>query len=137
MRTPYPLQWPADWERTPDVRRQRATFSVGLAVALDSVCHELHLMGAVNATITSDLPTRSDGLPYASGRANDPGIAVYFELDGVERVLACDQWTSPAANVRAIALTFGALRGMQRWGATGGATRALQGFTALPPGPTS
>ncbi|MGC2778794.1 MAG: hypothetical protein WA418_24510 [Bradyrhizobium sp.] len=100
--------------------------------ALFDLLAELRRLGAVDVVITSDLPTRQDGLPYATGRAEDPGIAVWFELAGAGRVIACDRWATPIANVRAIGRSIEALRGMERWGATDMVARALQGFAALP-----
>ena len=45
---------------------------------------------------------------------------------------ACDRYTSPEANMRAIELTIAALRGITRWGASDMLERAFTGFTALP-----
>lgn len=103
---------------------------------------ELSRLGAANVVITSDLPTRNDGLPYSNGRADDPGIAVWFVLaDGKgklhERVFPCDKWRTHAENMTAIARTVEAMRGMDRWGVGQVIERAFAGFTALPPGPSS
>lgn len=134
MRSPYPLQWPTNWKRTIAGHRKRATFQQGFAAARDGLVRQLEMLGAANGMITSDLPMRADGLPYANGRADDPGIAVWFVLDGKERVFACDKWTGHAANMRAIALSIQAIRGLDRWGASDLVTRVFAGFNALPPG---
>lgn len=134
MRAPYPLQWPSGWPRTLVGHRDVARFRVTLYEALEDLLRELDLLGAVNVTITSDLPTRSDGLPYSSGKCDDPAIAVWCVVDGQERVFACDRWASPAANVRAIGKTIESLRGIARWGAADMVTRAFAGFQALPAG---
>lgn len=134
MRAPFPLQWPTNWKRTIAGDRKRATFQQGLAAARDGLVRQLELLGAVNGMITSDLPVRADGLPYADGRASDPGIAVWFVLDGKERVFACDKWMAHAGNMRAIALSIQAIRGLDRWGASDLVTRVFAGFNALPPG---
>lgn len=134
MRAPYPLQWPDGWKRTQAGSRRRATFQQGLAAARDGLVRQLELLGAANGMITSDLPVRADGLPYADGRASDPGVAVWFVLDGKERVFACDKWIGHAANMRAIALSIQAIRGLDRWGASDLITRVFAGFNALPPG---
>lgn len=132
-RQPYPLQWPDGWDRTPAESRDKARFYVGMADALDDLCHELYLLVGVHFVITSDLPTSErSGMPYANGRAEDPGIAVWCIIDGHERVFACDRWTLPAANVRAIGKTVEAIRGIARWGAADMVTRAFAGFAALP-----
>lgn len=139
-REPFPLQWPEGWKRTPQHSRSKSKFGhkgsgqVSLSNALFFLREELDRLKARNAVITSDLPTRNDGLPYADGRATDPGIAVWFVLDGHERVFACDKWRSAAENMQSIALSIEAMRGLTRWGASDIVTRAFTGFSALPPG---
>lgn len=126
-RQPYPLQWPTGRRRTKGVDRRHSKFGAipngsfsreppSAYEAAKELLHELKLLGAVNAVITSQLPTRTDGLPYADGRCDDPGIAVWFVLGGHERVFACDHWFRPGENLRAIALSIGAMRGLERWG---------------------
>jgi hypothetical protein len=143
-RDPFPLQWPDGWPRTPSHRRERSKFAtygaggrevVGFTDARDGILRELRLHHTSQIVITSDLPLRRDGLPYADGRAADPGIAVYWVKQGVEQVIACDRWRSPAENMRAIELSIGALRGLDRWGSSSIVQRAFAGFAALPPGP--
>jgi len=135
MREPFPLQWPPGWQRTPPDERRGARFFHGFSAALSSLREELRLLGAANIVITSDLPVRRDGLPYAEGRrGTDPGIAVWFVHDGAERVIACDRHHAIADNLRAIALSINAIRGLARWGASDMVSRAFQGFNALPPG---
>lgn len=135
MRSPLPLQWPDNQPRTPVPSRERARFKVTLAEAVEDLLVELDRMGDVHSVvITSDLPTRQDGLPLSNGSCDDPGVAVYFVHNGVERVFACDRWDRPAANIRAIGLTLEALRSVERWAASGMVTRVFEGFAALPAG---
>ncbi len=140
MREPFPLQWPDGWSRTAPDERKRSRFvnqrkeRLGVTLALNEVLAELRRMGASNVVLTSNLPTRRDGLPYGDGRAGDPGIAVWFVLRDQERVFACDCWTTPADNMHAIALSIEALRGLERWGAADVVARAFAGFRALPAG---
>src|SRR5690348_12280774 len=119
-REPFPLQWPDGWKRWPPDDRRRSKFGfkssgqVSLSNALFFLRAELDRLGTANAVITSDLPTRNDGLPYADGRATDPGIAVWFMLPDErgnmqERVFACDKWRSPAENMQAIAMSIEAM----------------------------
>ena len=137
-RSPYPLQWPEGWKRT--VNRQgrgtspgQAKFEGQFARDRDSVIRQLKRRGS-NIVITSDLPTRNDGVPYADAFARDPGIAVYWVEKGHERVIACDRWKTHALNMRAIDLSLEALRGLDRWGASEMVERAFAGFAALPAG---
>jgi hypothetical protein len=134
MRQPFPLQWPAGWARIDPTKRERALFRVTLTEGVQDLLYDLRLMKASNVVITSDLPTNSRGLPYASGKADDPGIAVWCVVDGAERVFACDRWSTAAANLRAIGKTVEAIRKIGDWGAADMVTRAFSGFAALPPG---
>jgi hypothetical protein len=137
MRQPFPLQWPAGWARTEPDKRERALFRVTLTEGIHDLLDELRLMGAANVVITSNLPTGSKGLPYANGKADDTGVAVWCVIDGVERVFPCDRWTTAAANLRAIGKTVEAIRKIGDWGAADLVTRAFSGFAALPPGSTA
>jgi hypothetical protein len=144
-RRPYPLQWPPGSRRTSSKERVPSSFgrpepgrfgrSPPSAYETAKELHaELGRLGAANAVITSQLPTRHDGLPYADGRSEDPGIAVWFVLDGHERVFACDKWCTPGENLRAIAKSIEALRGLERWGMADVVSKAFAGFAALPSG---
>lgn len=135
----YPLAWPAGWERTPPHERRRSTFSVPPGRARDELVAEVKRLGGRSMVISTNAALRRDGLPYA-GQKNpeDPGVAVYWLTRGNEwRVVACDRWRSVDENIRAVGLTLGALRGLERWGASGVLDRAFQGFKALPGGDTA
>lgn len=93
------------------------------------------MRGGSQIVITSDLPLRNDGLPYANGACNDPGLAIYWVERGHEQVIACDRWVNISFNMRAIDLSINALRGLDRWGASEMVERAFAGFAALPSGP--
>jgi hypothetical protein len=148
-RSPYPLQWPADTPRTKPADRRRSKFydrrklpdgrlsapqPLSLYETAKELLAELGRLRASHVVITSMLPTRHDGLPYSDGRSEDPGVAVWCVYRGRERVFACDEWTTPAENIRAITLSIDALRGLARWGMADVAERAFAGFAALPPG---
>lgn len=139
-RSPFPLQWPDGFARTTASDRIRSRFGhrssgqVSLSNARDTLLTELDRLGAANYVITSDLPVRNDGLPYADGRSKDPGIAAWFILDDQERVFACDRWLSHAENMMAIAKSIEAMRGLDRWGMADVVKRVIGGFNALPPG---
>lgn len=138
-RQPFPLQWPEGWKRS--TWRQQSGFDKqrGFNKARDGMIHQLELMGARHIVITSNLPTNSKGLPHAAsaGRLNDPGIAAWWVKNGTERVMACDRWYTAVENMHAIELSVGAMRGLDRWGASEIVERAFAGFAALPPGPTN
>jgi len=141
MRSPFPLQWPEGWKRTESSMRVRSRFGhrssgdVPFSYAYSELQLELQRLGAANAVITTELPTNTRGVPYASSKVGgEVGVAVWFVLDGQERVNACDQYTTIAENMLAIAKTIEAIRGMARWGSSQLVSRAFAGFTALPPG---
>jgi hypothetical protein len=101
------------------------------------VIDELARLGAGSWVITSNLPSRGlEGIPYADApRGVDPGIAVWFAYKRVERVLACDRWYRPEENLRAIAKSIEAMRGLERWGVADVLESVFTGFAAaLPPG---
>jgi hypothetical protein len=140
MPTRFPLAWPEGWKRTPKSLRRRLPADVPFGVARDRLFRELRLMGVTEQTITisSDIPLRADGLPRADrGEPQDPGIAVYFKFDGRDLSFACDSYETTRDNLRALALTIEALRGIQRWGASDLMDRAFRGFAALPEKATS
>ncbi|HWU87061.1 MAG TPA: hypothetical protein VN253_07290 [Kofleriaceae bacterium] len=132
MRSPFPLQWPDDTPRTK--HRRNSIFQTSFASAREHVLRQCDLLGAANVVITSMLPTNRLGQPIAASNVGDPGIAVWFVLDGQERVFACDRWYKPEANLQAIAKTLEAMRGVERWGVAGAQKRLFAGFAALPPG---
>lgn len=140
--TPFPLCWPRGWARTESGARRHPPFRVGLTAARDSLIAEIRQLGGFEVVMSSNLPTRRDGLPYGIGRqVADPGVAVYWfeRRDGqpLEREMACDRWLSPEGNMRALALSIGALRGLARWGSASIVDRAFAGFAALPANPVA
>jgi hypothetical protein len=116
----FPLQWPEGWPRTPSGRRKVSRYSVSMERAMQS--------------LSTNIPLRRDGKPYASAPAPlDPGVAIYWtNREGKPCVIACDQYLKVHHNVRAIALAVDALRALDRCGASQILDRAFQGFAALP-----
>lgn len=131
MITAYPLAWPPAWPRTD--RPEWSRFQVTQREAQNGILRELNLLGAREVIISTDIPLRQDGMPYASRRApDDQGVAVYFKLNGEDQCIPCDKWRTIAENMRAIERTVGALRGLERWGAKEMVNAAFRGFKALP-----
>jgi len=127
----YPLHWPPGWPRTP--RPRASSFATSFAKARWILLDELRLLGAKNVVISSNVPLRQDGLPYARfSEPGDKGVAVYFTLEGNQQCIPCDKWNKTEANLQAIRLTVAALRGLERWGAKEMVTAAFRGFQALP-----
>lgn len=134
----YPLAWPIGQPRTPAGRTESASFKVSFSSALLGLLGELRMMGATNVIISSNVPTRRDGLPYADMREpDDRGVAVYFLVKKKQMVMTCDRWKSVRSNLRALELTLNAMRGIARWGSEQAMAQVFSGFAALPPAPMS
>lgn len=141
----YPLSWPRGRPRTSGSERRRAAFnvkrwngryeqtqSVSIADARERLQRELELLGAAAVILSTNVELRLDGQPRSDRRApDDPGVALYFRLDGRDTVLACDRWDRVADNIAAIAKHIEALRGQDRWG-VGTLEQAFAGYQALP-----
>ncbi len=59
-------------------------------------------------------------------------MVAYFSYDGAAVAIPCDRWIKIEHNVKAIALTIEAMRGMERWGAKHMIRAMFTGFKALP-----
>jgi hypothetical protein len=144
--------------RTPAERRRSAHFGtqasrqtttgqykyrrdVTMAEAVDRVLDELdkytkvgqsHRVPEESIIISTNVPVKRDGFPVSSFRKpDDPGVAVYFELDGRPYCLPCDKWDRVEDNLAAVAAHIGAMRGIERWG-VGETSDAYAGYKALP-----
>ncbi|MGH6689757.1 MAG: J domain-containing protein [Gammaproteobacteria bacterium] len=136
MTQAYPLHWPDHWPRTPDHKRQASKFDadLGLGPARDDLLQELRRMGATHVVISSYLELRRDGLPLANQRMpTDPAAAAWFLYRGEQRCIPCDRWNRIQHNMRAIARTIEAMRGIERWGTGEMLKRTAHIFHALPP----
>lgn len=127
----YPLTWPAGRQRTRWTEASR--FRITLGKAIKEVQNEVGRLGGVSLIISSNLPLRRDGIPYAnSSQPEDRGVAVYFTYKKRPMCFACDRWKNVEENMWAIAKTIDALRGIERWGSGQMVEQAFTGFTALP-----
>ena len=145
MTQAYPLQWPAGWPRTAPHKREdgRSRFQRGdwrnrtyttIASTRVELADELQRLGARNVVLSTNVELRLDGQPYSNRRApEDPGIAVYFTLDGESMVMAQDAYDRVPDNIRSLTLAIQGMRQMQRHGGGTMLKRAFAGFTALPP----
>lgn len=119
----YPLAWPEGWPRTP--RKESSKFKATLSSALEFVHKELRLMGARSVVISSNVT-------LGTSRPAEPGVAVYFELNGDQMCIPCERYQKVEDNLQAIGKTIEALRGIERWGAKHMVKAAFRGFSALP-----
>lgn len=141
----YPLQWPEGWPRTPSYRRKDSKYQFKkrggqsgtrfwtLAEARDALAEELDKLGAKSAVISSNLETMANGQIRGNQRTpDDPGIAVYFQLNGKSMVMAQDSHQRPEENLRSLALAIDAMRQLSRHGGGVMMERAFSGFQSLP-----
>jgi hypothetical protein len=127
----YPLFWPEGRTRTKF--RNGSPFSGSFDKIRKEVCDQLDRMNASNVIISTNVPLRADGMPRAGvQRVDDPGVAVYFTYKKKEMCFACDKYVLVWENMRAIAKTIDAIRGIERWGSSDMMERAFRGFTAIP-----
>jgi len=112
----FPLSWPPGRPRT----KYREVSRFGdrtLAKSLQALKTELDRLRAGYITISTNVPLKANGDPYSDpGRMPDPGVAVYFRLNGAQYALCCDRWIAVEDNLYAVAKHIEAMRGMERWG---------------------
>jgi hypothetical protein len=131
-RNAYPLTWPQGWKR--HTTRGNPLFDRRtIEQCVREILNQLRLLKIrdYEVILSSNLILRNDGLPRG-GQPNpfDPGAAVYFRLNGQERVLACDKWARVEDNLWAIGKHIDSVRAQDRWG-VGNVAQAFAGYTAL------
>jgi hypothetical protein len=132
----YPLDWPQGYKRTTS-RLARPLFKqIGLGLAVQMVMGEVRkLTDGYGCVISSNVPLKNDGLPradYFRSHISDPGVAVYFKLEGQDFVLCCDKFNKVEDNLKAIAITIEDMRRIERNGVSDFIKRSFTGFKALP-----
>lgn len=128
----YPLQWPQGVPRRKTRQPSRFDRRLTIARALIDLRAEVDRLGGRYLVVSSNVPTRGDGLPYSNVRnPADPAVAVYFLLKGKPHCMPCDAWDRVEDNIRAIGKHIEALRGIARWGVQS-VDEAFKGFAALP-----
>lgn len=142
--TRYPLTWPAGWPRTRAGDRRPARFGTrgpksgalrGLTLleAQGRLTGELRRLKAESVLLSTNVKLTTYGVPYSRHLPpHDPGVAAYFHLEGADRCLACDAWSTVAGNVGAVAAHVFALRAVTRY-CVGSTSQAFAGYQALPP----
>lgn len=132
----YPLQWPLGYERTLPGSRKDSLFKQSMDKAQQNLRAQLKMMKATDLVVSTNIPVRKDGMMYAdymARRIDDPGVAIYFKIDGVSVSMCCDYYNRVWENIHALALAIEGLRTIQRHHVSEFIKRAFTGFTALPP----
>ena len=126
----YPLKWPNGVPRI-KVRVTSQFADRSIAACIPLLREELSRLRATGVVISTNIPLKPNGDPYSDKtKLPDPGVAVYFQLDGRDYCMPCDKWATVEENLWAIAKNVEAMRGMRRWG-VGSTEQAFAGFKAL------
>lgn len=102
----FPLHWPAGLPRCE--RRLSGGAHVSLSSAAVRVKDALRLLGSKSGRAVSRV-TISSNVTLGQARPTDPGVAIYFDWCGQRRCVACDEYSKPEANLRAI------YQSVERW----------------------
>lgn len=133
--TPYPLCWPDGVARTPPVGRGRSPFRTTYAGAVDNIVRSLRGFQK-DSGIRVDHPILSSDVDLMGRlRANDPGVAAWFQFDGQMVAFAVDRFADPAANAQAIHHIVEARRVELRYGGLNIVRQTFRSFHALLPAP--
>ena len=131
----YPLQWPAGYIRTKHYLRRDSLFKQTPGAARDFLKAEVRRIGGTGLIISSNAPLNKDGnyrIDYATLKHEDPGVAIYFKLNGQDIALCCDTYTRIWENVYALGRAIESMRQISRDGVSDFINRAFTGFKALP-----
>jgi hypothetical protein len=117
--------------RTPAEKREKGSFKATLHSALNNVQEELRLFASdsrksLGAIIISTNYTLGETRPA------DPGVAVWFEWDGMPLCIPIDRYATIEANLQAIFHVLGARRVELRHGTLQLVRASFAGFLSLP-----
>ena len=126
---PYPLTWPEHLPRTK--HRGSSQFKTNLNKAMENVKTALRRFGS-----DSKKPVRnvvvSSNVTLGASKPKDPGVAIWFEWDGLEVCIAVDRYATVQDNVQAIYHIIEARRTELRHGGLNIVRATFTGFVALP-----
>lgn len=138
----YPLCWPDGWKRLSSYQRKEGRFYTNnkaptVPQGVERVMKELERLQIRrdDLIVSTNVPTRLDGLPRGDQRnPDDPGAAVYWRKgqNAPMKCMAIDRYRAVADNLCAIAATLEAMRAIERHGGAEILERAFTGFAALP-----
>lgn len=131
--TAYPLCWPEGRPRTKS-RKTSAPYKVTFQQAYSDARESLRIFRAFGVIVSTDVPLRRDGQPYADGNPVDPGVAIYFTRGQQQYAMECDLYDRVHWNMRAIGIALDGMRAIERSGAQHIIDRAVSGFAQLPSG---
>lgn len=127
--TPYPLCWPYSIPR--QKHREIGQFRTTLSGAMNNVKQSLHLFAKDSGKPITRLVI-SSMVTLGAERPTDPGVAVWFEWDGLGVCIPVDRYMTVEANLQAIHHIIEARRTEMRHGTLALVRASFQGFQALP-----
>lgn len=126
------------WPKKPNLKHIKSPFMVGYNKLMDDLDRELRYLfvkqDADNFAIqvfASPDSFRIDGKLRADAKVTRPGVILNFRTKYAPYSYPCDTYDSWEANLRAISLSFTALRSVDRYGVTQHGEQ-YRGFIALP-----
>jgi hypothetical protein len=125
----YPLAWPPHFQRRK--QREPSRFKASLPAALDNVRRSISLFAKDTDKPVSGIVISSN---YSLGDTNpeDPGVAVYFQWDGLNVCIPVDRYNKIEGNLQAIHHIVEGRRVELRHGSLQLIRATFQGFVALP-----
>lgn len=127
--TAYPLTWPPHFPRAKN--REDGRFKTALPNAIKNVQASLRNFAADSGKSLKNL-TVSSNVTLGADSPADPGVAVWFEWDGLQVCIPVDRYRSVASNLQAIHHILEARRVELRHGTLALVRATFQGFLALP-----
>jgi hypothetical protein len=119
----YPLQRPAGYPRTSPAQRRNGVFksggkSITIHAATKRLQTEVERLGGTYPVLSTNIEPRLDGMPRSDRKPlnDDPGVCLYFHLQGRPTAMPCDVYNAVEDNIAAIAAHIDAVRGIARWG---------------------
>lgn len=131
--TAYPLTWPQQFPRTK--YRETGRFKTALPNAIKNVQTSLRGFSSDSGKALKNLVISSN-VTLGSDAPADPGVAVWFEWDGLQVCIPVDRYSSVSSNLQAIHHIIEARRVELRHGTLALVRATFTGFMALP-GPAS
>lgn len=128
--TPFPLAWPDHIPRWKGAR-QSGQFRTSLEGAMKNVEDSLRRFGSDSGKPVKNVVISSN-VTLGQSKPDDPGVAIWFEWDGLPIVIPVDRYAKVEANVQAIHHVIEARRTELRHGTLALVRATFQGFKALP-----
>lgn len=130
--SPYPLAWPDNMPRTPPARRVRSPFRTRYEQAVKNVTKSLQGFQK-DSGLRIDNPVMSSNRDLMDRlKDNDPGVAVWFQMEGQWVAFGVDRFPDAASNIQAIHHIIEARRTELRYGGLAIVRQTFKSFLALP-----